>query len=85
MVIILPQQVDGEKHVVDIVEDESVLIRVLLLLRKKRHWVVSPMTKWVEMVRCVIAVIVAVSVALFLVSFHSDDHTRGLQNLRGRR
>jgi hypothetical protein len=85
MIIILPQQVDGEEHVVDVVEHEGVLIRVLLLLREKRHWVVSPVTKWVKMVRGVIAVIVAVSVALFVVSFHSNNHKRGLQNIRGHR
>jgi hypothetical protein len=64
MVVILPQQVDGEEHVVNIVEHKRMLIRVLLLLGKERHWVFAPVAKRVEVVRGVVAIVVAVAVAL---------------------
>jgi hypothetical protein len=68
VVVVLPQQVDGQHHVVDVVEHKRMLIRVLLLLRQESHWVVAPMAKRVEMVRSVVSIIVAVPVALLHVS-----------------
>jgi hypothetical protein len=44
------------------------LIGVLLLLRQERHGMLAPVTEWVEMVRRVVAIVVAIAVALFIVS-----------------
>jgi hypothetical protein len=41
-----------------------VLIRVLLLLRKKRYRMVAPVTKGVEVMRSMVAIVIAVAVAL---------------------
>lgn len=68
MLIVLLQQVNGEKHVVDVVEDEGMLIRVLPFLRQERNGVITPVTKRIKVVRCVVAVIVAVPVALLMIS-----------------
>jgi hypothetical protein len=72
MVVVLPQQVDGEHHVVDIIKHKSMLVRVLFLLGQERYGVVAPMAKWVKMVRGVVAVVVTVTVALLNVSVRSD-------------
>lgn len=64
MIVVPPQQGNGEEKVVDVVEHKRMLIRVLLLLRKECHWVFTPVTKRVQMVRCMIAIVVAVAVAL---------------------
>jgi hypothetical protein len=68
VIVILPQQVDGKHHVVDVVEHEGMLIGVLLLLRQERHRMVAPMTKRVEVVRGVVTIVVAVAVALIAIS-----------------
>jgi hypothetical protein len=68
VVVILPQQVDGKHHVVDVIEYEGILIGVLLLLRQERHRMVAPMTKRVEVVRGVVTIVVAVAVALIEIS-----------------
>jgi hypothetical protein len=39
-------------------------VGVLLFLRKEGNGVITPMTKRVEVVRCVVAIVVAVTVAL---------------------
>jgi len=66
VLIILLQQIDGEKHVVDVVEHERMLVGVLLLLRQKRHGVFTPVTERIQVVRGVVAIVVAVSVALLV-------------------
>lgn len=65
MLVVLAQQRDGQHEVVDVVEDERVLVRILLLLRQEGDGVVAPMPQRVEMVRGVVAVVVAVAVALW--------------------
>lgn len=45
VVIVLPQQVNGEHHVVDVVKHECMLIRVLLLLGQECNWMIAPMSK----------------------------------------
>jgi hypothetical protein len=64
MFVVLSQQIDGEKEVVDIVKHNCVFVRVLLLLRKERNWVLAPVTERVEVMRGMVAIIVTVSVAL---------------------
>lgn len=64
VIIVLAQQIDRKHHVIDIVENKRMLIRILFLLRQKCDRVVAPVTKRIEMVRGVIAVIVAVSITL---------------------
>lgn len=68
MIVIFPEQIDGQEHVIDVVEYQSMLIGILLLLREKCYRVLTPMAEGVEMVRGVVAIIVAVAVALLLVS-----------------
>lgn len=65
MLVILAQQRYGQHEIVDIVEHKSMLIGVLLLLCKERNRVVAPVTEGVEVVRGVVAVVVAVPIALF--------------------
>jgi tetrahydromethanopterin S-methyltransferase subunit C len=43
-------------------------VGVLLLLGQERHGMLAPMTEWVEMVRCMVAIVVAIAVALLIVS-----------------
>jgi hypothetical protein len=64
VLVVLPQQVDSEEEVIDIVEHDCMFIGVLLLLRKEGGRVLAPMAEWVEVVRGVIAIVVAVAVAL---------------------
>lgn len=64
VIVILPQKVDSQHHVVDIVEDKGVLIGVLLLLRQECHGMLTPVAEGVEMVRSVVAIVVAIAVAL---------------------
>jgi hypothetical protein len=47
------------------------LIRILLLLREESNRVIAPMAEWVQVVRSVVAVIVAIAVALTRVSLLS--------------
>lgn len=65
MLVILAQQRYGQHEIVDIIEHKSMLIGVLLLLCKERNRVVAPVTEGVEVVRGVVAVVVAVPIALF--------------------
>jgi hypothetical protein len=64
MFVVLSQQIDGEKEVVDVVKYNCVFVRVLLLLRKERNWVLAPVTERVEVMRGMVTIIVTVSVAL---------------------
>jgi hypothetical protein len=64
VIVVLPQQIDCKKHVVNVVEYQSMLVRILLLLREKSHRMLTPMSERVEVVRCVVAIVVAVTIAL---------------------
>lgn len=64
MLVVLAQQRDGQHKIIDIVEHEGVLINVLLFLRQEGYGVVAPVAQRVEVVRGVVAVVVAVAVAL---------------------
>jgi hypothetical protein len=64
MHIVLGEQGEGDHQVVDVVEDERVLVRVLLLLREESNGVLAPVAERVEVVRGVVAVVEAVAVAL---------------------
>jgi len=64
VLVVLAQQCDGQHEVVDVVEDQRVLIRVLLLLRQERDGMVTPVAERIEVMRGVIPVVVAVAIAL---------------------
>ena len=64
MLIVLSQQADRDEEVINVVEHNGVFVGVLLLLGKECNWMVPPMTKWVEVMRGVITIVVAVSVTL---------------------
>jgi hypothetical protein len=64
MLIVLSEQVDRKKEVIDVIENDCVLVGVLLLLRKERNWMFTPVTERIEVMRCVIAIVVTVAVAL---------------------
>lgn len=53
-----------DHEVVDVVEDERVLAAVDALALEEVHWVVSPVAEGIEVVGCVVAVVVTVSIAL---------------------
>lgn len=50
VVVVLAQKIDGEHHVVDVVEHERMLVGVLLLLRQECDWVITPMSQRIEVV-----------------------------------
>jgi hypothetical protein len=81
VLVVLPQQVDCEEEVIDVVEHDCMFIGVLLLLGKEGDRVLAPMAKWVEVVRGVVAVVVAVAVAL--LNSQLDAHTDGEGELTG--
>jgi hypothetical protein len=64
VLVVLAEQCDGEHEIVDVIEHKCMFIGVLLFLRKEGNGVITPMTKRVEVVRCVVAIVVAVTVAL---------------------
>jgi hypothetical protein len=68
VIVVLSQQINRKHHIVDVVEHERMLVRVLLLLRQERDWMIAPMTERIEVMGSVVAVVVAVSVALSIVS-----------------
>lgn len=65
VLVVLSQEVDREEEVVDVVEYDCVFVGVLLFLREEGDGVIAPVAERVEMMRGVVAIIVAVSVALF--------------------
>lgn len=64
MFIVLPQKVDREEEVVNVVEHYCVFVGVLLLLGEERDRVLAPVAKRVEVVRGMVTIVVAVSVTL---------------------
>jgi hypothetical protein len=64
VLVVLAEQCDGEHEIVDVVEHKCMFVGVLLFLRKEGNGVITPMTKRIEVVRCVVAIVVAVTVAL---------------------
>jgi len=64
VLVVLSQQIDCEEEVVDVVKDNCLFIRVLLLLRQEGNWVLAPVAERVEVMRGVVAIVVTVSVAL---------------------
>jgi hypothetical protein len=64
VLVVLAEQCDGEHEIVDVVEHKCMFVGVLLFLRKEGNGVITPMTKRVEVVGCVVAIVVAVTVAL---------------------
>ena len=66
--VILHHKSNSDHKVVDIVEDYGVLFGVGVLGLLEMHRVFAPVTTGVEMVRGVVAVVVALTVALCIVS-----------------
>jgi hypothetical protein len=64
VLVVLAEQCDGEHEIVDVVEHKCMFVGVLLFLRKEGNGVITPMTKRVEVVGCVVAIVVTVTVAL---------------------
>lgn len=64
VLVVLSQEVDCKEEVVDVVEDDCVFVGILLFLREEGDGVIAPVAERVEVVRGVVAIIVAVSVAL---------------------
>jgi hypothetical protein len=62
--IVLLHQLDRDHEIIDVVENQRLFRGVHLLLSQERNGVVAPVTQGIQMVRCVVAVVVAVSVAL---------------------
>lgn len=68
VVVVLAHQSHCDHDVVDVAEHEGMLGRIPVLLPQEGHRVVAPVAARVQMVRGVIAVIVAEAVALIIVS-----------------
>lgn len=66
--VILHHESNGDHKVVDVVEDNGVFFGVSVLGLLEMHRMFAPMTAGVEMVRGVVAVVVALTVALCIVS-----------------
>jgi hypothetical protein len=64
VLVVLSQQVDCQEEVVDVVKHDCLFVRVLLLLRKECNRVLAPVAERVEVMRGVVAIVVAVSIAL---------------------
>jgi hypothetical protein len=64
MLVVVLQQFDRDHNVVNISENESSLLGILVLLLDKRYWMFAPVSSGIEMMRRVVAVIEAVPVAL---------------------
>ena len=64
MLVILAQQGDSQHEVVDVIEHECMFVGVLRLLREEGDGVVAPVAERVEVMRGVVAVVVAVAVTL---------------------
>ena len=62
--IVFLQQLHCDHDVVDVVEHQSALLGVRVLLLQKCGGVLAPVAQRVEVVRCVIAVVVTVTIAL---------------------
>jgi hypothetical protein len=65
VLIVLPQQVDREEEVVNVVEHNCVFVRILFLLREEGDGVLAPMAERVEVMGSMVAVVVAVAIALY--------------------
>ena len=66
--VILHHESNSDHKVVDVVEDNGVLFSVSVLGLLEMHGVLAPVATGVEMVRGVVAVVVALTVALCIVS-----------------
>lgn len=64
MVVVLSNQMVCHHQVIDILEDQGALRRILVLSLQEADRVVSPMPAGVQVVRCVISVVEAETVAL---------------------
>lgn len=64
VLVVLSQQIDCKEEVVDVVKDNCLFVRVLLLLRQESNRVLAPVAERVKVMRGVVAIVVTVSVAL---------------------
>jgi len=64
VLVVLSQQIDCKEEVVDVVKDNCLFVRVLLLLRQEGNWVLAPVAERVKVMRGVVAIIITVSIAL---------------------
>lgn len=71
VVVVLAHQSHRDHDVVDVAEHEGMLGCIPVLLPQEGEGVVAPVTARVQVVRGVVAVIVAEAVALFIVSMWS--------------
>jgi hypothetical protein len=66
MLIVLQQEPNGDHQVVDVVKDQCAFLGVGVLLVEECLWMVTPVTQWVEVVRGMVPIVEAVTVALSL-------------------
>jgi hypothetical protein len=62
--VVLRKHIERDHQVIDVVKDQRMFVRVLLLLGEESNGVFAPVAEGVEVVRSVIAIVVAVAVAL---------------------
>lgn len=66
--VILHDQPDSNHNVIDVMENQRIVGRVGFLALEEGHGVFAPVTQGVEVVRSMVAVIVAVAVGLLCLS-----------------
>lgn len=62
--VVLAQQPDGDHDIIDVAKHQGMLGRVTVLLLQERVGVLAPVTTRVEVVRGVVSVVVAETIAL---------------------
>jgi len=84
VVVVLHHEPHGDLEVVDVVEHQSLLGRIGILGLEERERVLAPVTERVEVVRCVVAVVVAEPVALFWSGLvqESEERETGWKNVQ---
>lgn len=83
--VVLHQQSNGQHEIINVVEDNGVLVCVCLLRLVERNWVLTPVSKRVEVMRGVVTIVVAEAVALLVVSICLAVAFRESEDLRQRR
>lgn len=68
MHVILLQQLNGDEYVVNVAEYQSPLFCVATLLFGKGHWVASPVSMGIQVMRSMVAIVERETIALYGIS-----------------